>query len=127
MLNKLKRGVKYIIKKIKRGIEIMSRNINDAKCAAAETVETGIKVYGDIKKAKLDMIKSVGNAVCNGTKSVGNAVCNGTKSVGNAVCNGTKSVGNIFSNPGNRKIYGLFFVGVGVSLFASGYIDNKEV
>ena len=130
MFNKLKKAVKYIVKKIKQGVEIMAKTINDAKCAVAKTAEVGANVVSDIYKArcevtikKLDMVERAGSAVCNGVKGAGSAVCNGVKGAGSAVY-------NIVANPHNRITAGVIGICLGVGLSAgfiiTGVIDTKR-
>lgn len=70
MLNKLKKAVKYIVKKVKQGVEIIAKTINDTKCAVAHVAETGINTVGEIKKTKLDLTKTIGSSLYNDIKSV---------------------------------------------------------
>ena len=97
MLNKLKKAVKYIVKKVKQGVKIMARTINDTKYAIAKTAEVGINVVGDIKKDKLDMIKSFG-----------------------------KTASNIVANPHNRITTGVIGICLSAGFIITGVIDTKR-
>lgn len=100
MLNKLKKAVKYIVKKVKQGVRIMAETINDYKCAAAHVAETGINTIGEIKKTKLDMIKSAGS-----------------------------TIKNVCSSGNNRTSFGciLLSIGLGISCVGGGFMVSGKI
>lgn len=70
MLNKLKKAIKYIVKKVKQWVKIM-----------AKTAETGANVMSNMYKCKceietkkLDMLERAGSAISNGIKRAGNTI-----------------------------------------------------
>ena len=81
MFNKLKKAVKYIVKKIKRGVEISKELVNQVSEVGKEVVSgtkdvvntvgtTAINRYADYMDKKLDMVEHAGSALCNGVKTI---------------------------------------------------------
>ena len=130
MLNKLKKALTYIYKKIKRGVEIVAEISKDIITGVSEVGKevvsgtkdvintvgtTAVNRYADYMDKKIDLGKSICNGVCNGAKTV---------------CNGVKTV----CNSNNRTTFGciLISIGLGISCVGGGFvvsgkINNKEV
>lgn len=70
-----------MLNKLKKGVKIMAKTINDTKCAVAKTAETSANVVSNMYKCKceietkkLDMVERAGSAISNGIKHVGSAL-----------------------------------------------------
>ena len=114
MLTKLKKAVKYVVKKIKRGVEIVAKTINDAKCAVAHVAETGINVASEMYKTKcdkdikrLDVAKSAVGTVYVDSKKVVKTFYSGSK-------NTITSVFSLINNPEYKIIIGFGLAAIGI-------------
>lgn len=124
MLNKLKKAIKYIVKKVKQGVKIMAKTINDTKCAVAHVAETGINAASEMYKTKcnkeikkLDMAKSAVSTVYLDSKKVVKSFCSRSKN----------TITNVFSSMNNPD----YKIIIGFGLVAIGIVDklnnHKEV
>lgn len=105
MLNKLKKAVKYIVKKVKQGVKFIAKTINDYKCAAAHVAETGINAASEMYKTKCNKeIKKLDTA-----KSV------------------ASKISKIITDSHNRTTTGIIGLCLSAGLVITGVIDSKRM
>ena len=114
MFNKLKKAVKYVAKKIKRGVEIVAEISKDIITGVSEVV-SGTK----------DVVNTVGTTAVNRYADYMDKKLHIAPNI-------VKQVLKSMKNTNNRKVTGIVMIGIGLgvsicggSLFASGYIKQE--
>ena len=123
MLNKFKKTLTYIYKKIKQGVEIVAEISKD--------IITGVSEVGkEVVSGTKDVVNTVGTTAVNRYADYMDKKIDLGKSICNGVCNGVKTV----CNSNNRTTFGciLISIGLGISCVGGGFvvsgkINNKEV
>ena len=119
MFNKLKKAVKYIVKKIKQGVEIVAEISKDIITGVSEVV-SGTK----------DVVNTVGTTAVNRYADYMGKKIDLGKSICSTIHNDIKTACNIIANPHNRITAGVIGICLGVGLsvgfIITGVIDTKR-
>ena len=119
MFNKLKKAVKYIVKKIKQGVEIVAEISKDIITGVSEVV-SGTK----------DVVNTVGTTAVNRYADYMDKKIDLGKSICSTIHNDIKTACNIIANPHNRITTGVIGICLGVGLsvgfIITGVIDTKR-